>query len=46
MDRGVWWATVLGVEGEGWAWLVVADFSSLSDPLFLRSVHGQVAMFL
>ena len=30
---------------EGWTWLVVAEFS-VSDPLFLRSGHGQVMMFL
>ena len=31
--------------GEGGAWLVVAEFL-VSDPLFLRSGHGQVTMFL
>ena len=31
-------------KGEGWAQLVVADFL-VSDPLFLRSGHGQVTMF-
>ena len=35
----------LKAKGEGWAWLVVADFS-VSDSLFLRSGHGQVVMFL
>ena len=30
---------------EGWTWLVVAEFL-VSDPLFLRSGHGQVMMFL
>ena len=32
-------------KGEGGAWLVVAHFLVL-DPLFLRSGHGQVMMFL
>ena len=32
-------------KGEGWVWLVIADFS-VSDALFLRSGHGQVMMFL
>ena len=35
----------LKAKGEGWAQLVVADFS-VSDPLFLRSSHGQVIIFL
>ena len=32
-------------KSEGWAWLAVADFW-VSDPLFSRSGHGQVMMFL
>ena len=35
----------LKAKGEVWAWLVVADFLG-SDPLLLRSGHGQVTMFL
>lgn len=32
-------------KGKGWAWLVVGDFS-VSEPLFLRSGHGQVMVLL
>ena len=32
-------------KGEGGAWLVVANFLA-SDPLFLRSDHGQITIFL
>ena len=35
----------LKAKGEGGAWLVVTNFL-VSDPLFLRSGHDQVAMFL
>ena len=34
----------LKAKGEGWVWLVVADFL-VSDPLSLRSGHGQVTMY-
>ena len=35
----------LKTKGEGGEWLVAEDFL-LSDPLFLRSDHGLVMMFL
>ena len=35
----------LRARGEGEVWLVVANFL-MSDPLFLKSGHNQVTMFL
>ena len=35
----------LKAKGEGGVWLVVANFL-VSDPLFLKSGHNQVMMFL
>ena len=36
---------LLSRKGEGGAWLFVANFL-VSDPLLLKSSHGQVTMFL